>query len=795
MEKERQQRAKSFLKHKIPMPNLTSVIVRDKSSGMYQLLTQGTADIVLDNCIDYWNGSTLCVLTELDRKRILDFYHRNSMAAYCTAFSYKPVSHSVANHLEDEYIELVGMPNRLLQRLSDLDTLSGDGPQPMSRSFSMDSLMDDESLGFVDDVSGYYEAQKNQTFIGMAALQYQARQDFIQLIEKLEMACIRFVHFSKENELRSRVFSEKMGLEAGWNCHISLLNDETSVQEGPGSGQGSLVLGCRSAESTSQDPLDLQPSTERKVSDDVNPSRSHSAPCVIAVDEVQVKFDVPPSELKVEDGGSEVFEIGSGDSGTENVKPHTEKSDCSVKLKTRSSNHPRSGKSGKGDAEEADDEDEEEVAVRKRLLPSRHSSLSSSSSSSSSSEEELDHQSDSRYTSSYVTEYTDDSLTGALDNRAQLPRGIDEIRPHLEKVDNVPLLVNLFTDCTPPATQEMMKILQENGEVVLCVGSSLNMSNTPLFLQADCSIAVEPPYPQLCACKAAVTEQWNEQSPSPTELASRLLALPCALAFQREDNVSILQLIAEARHHTVSLRNCFYLLLCCQLCIILSFVLALAFLLPPPLRPPHLLWLLLFALPLLAVTLMGNPVDPKIMGTITNKNKQHVNKQMVIQFLLQFSLRFVPSIIVCLICFGVTLYSYCQNTAPVTCHLYVASISAHNVTYSDWDEKFSGGLIMAQNIFHLYSLFFFVVISMSLVHWLDHIWHRVPFTNKLWTATSAVLLLVQIVFCVSDVSVRSQHTPIPMPVADVHPAVWVMGVVWPALIIVLNELVKCLEIK
>ena len=36
------------------------------------------------------------------------------------------------------------------------------------------------------------------------------------------------------------------------------------------------------------------------------------------------------------------------------------------------------------------------------------------------------------------------------------------------------------------ATQEMMKILQENGEVVLCVGSSLNITNTPVFLQADC---------------------------------------------------------------------------------------------------------------------------------------------------------------------------------------------------------------------------------------------------------------------------------------------------------------------
>lgn len=49
----------------------------------------------------------------------------------------------------------------------------------------------------------------------------------VQMIEQLDLSCIRFVHFSKENELRSRVFSEKMGLESGWNCHISLLSDRT----------------------------------------------------------------------------------------------------------------------------------------------------------------------------------------------------------------------------------------------------------------------------------------------------------------------------------------------------------------------------------------------------------------------------------------------------------------------------------------------------------------------------------------------------------------------------------------
>ena len=39
-------------------------------AGMCQLLTQGTADIVLDSCSDYWDGTTLRTLTDLDRSVI-----------------------------------------------------------------------------------------------------------------------------------------------------------------------------------------------------------------------------------------------------------------------------------------------------------------------------------------------------------------------------------------------------------------------------------------------------------------------------------------------------------------------------------------------------------------------------------------------------------------------------------------------------------------------------------------------------------------------------------------------------
>ena len=45
--------------------------------------------------------------------------------------------------------------------------------------------------------------------------------------------------------------------------------------------------------------------------------------------------------------------------------------------------------------------------------------------------------------------------------------------------------VHFYMICVS-ATCEMIAIMQEHGEVVLCVGSSLNKQNVPMFLLADC---------------------------------------------------------------------------------------------------------------------------------------------------------------------------------------------------------------------------------------------------------------------------------------------------------------------
>lgn len=206
--------------------------MREKHDGSLQLLTQGTADLVLDCCDDFWDGKDLRPLGINERKRAQDFYQRSVLTAYCTAFAYRPLRHSVYGALAGtsrENLAYLELPPESKNRMEHVEKIHCDYEKnsKLNHSISTDSLLfSDVKEEDITDVEGCFEMQCHQIFIGMVTMQYQAQNDIVQLIERLDRACIRFVHFSKENELRSRVFSEKMGLESGWNCHISLLSEE-----------------------------------------------------------------------------------------------------------------------------------------------------------------------------------------------------------------------------------------------------------------------------------------------------------------------------------------------------------------------------------------------------------------------------------------------------------------------------------------------------------------------------------------------------------------------------------------
>lgn len=61
------------------------------------------------------------------------------------------------------------------------------------------------------------------------------------------------------------------------------------------------------------------------------------------------------------------------------------------------------------------------------------------------------------------------------------------------------------------------------------------------------SLCVEPLFPQRCAMDQTNSLPRATDTCTPTQLAARLISLPCPLSFEREDNIKVIQLIMEVR--------------------------------------------------------------------------------------------------------------------------------------------------------------------------------------------------------------------------------------------------------
>ena len=79
---------------------------------------------------------------------------------------------------------------------------------------------------------------------------------------------------------------------------------------------------------------------------------------------------------------------------------------------------------------------------------------------------------------------------GDWDVKARMPHGVEAIKKHLKEVDNVPLLVSLYTDATASTTQSMVDIFRDYGEVVLTVGSGYRTQNSSVFSTSNAAVSI-----------------------------------------------------------------------------------------------------------------------------------------------------------------------------------------------------------------------------------------------------------------------------------------------------------------
>lgn len=314
---------------------------------------------------------------------------------------------------------------------------------------------------------------------------------------------------------------------------------------------------------------------------------------------------------------------------------------------------------------------------------------------------------------------------------------------HIENVDNVPLLVSLFTDCSPEATKEMLAIMQRYGEIVVCLGSSASNSNSEIFLQADCSIAMEPLYPQVCQNFPAYTESNiynNKQSLnksvsrtnllmklprkavtiSPIYISRMLNSLACSISVCRDDPISMVSLIDLSRRFSTGLWNFVQFWVCCAVTFTILNTLCTCICLPPMLTPPMLIYLMCFFTCSLSLSLVRIEQDALTMHRAAGKKQTTINSRFFVFILWSYGCKFVPVMLI-------LFFTYCITLS-------------HPFEIFEMEEKnFEMDLQMARNFIFFGVVLHLIVVSESFVHRDYSVWRKNPFTNVCWLTTVVLL--------------------------------------------------------
>ena len=369
------------------------------------------------------------------------------------------------------------------------------------------------------------------------------------------------------------------------------------------------------------------------------------------------------------------------------------------------------------------------------------------------------------------------------DMKAKLPKGVDTIRAHIEHVDDVPLHVSLFAECEPYSVREMMRIFQEHGEVVCCVGSSLNALNVETFAMADISISVDP----LHISRNRASDKENKKCPlSPLAVASGFNSCPCALTLGIETSLyTITQIIREARTLTWNARQGFTFYVGAQMGLCATILLSYCFLQAPIYMGYQLIFVNWIILPLISVSFLFTPHLSDVMTSMPVKNTDHLKdlSRFVVYIVIRFMI--IPAFLI-VVTFGFVLChleSLLLNTAssgsevanPGTCF---------GTFWSRFDQIDRSALLFSQNfVLYLYVVYM-LFISATFLFRCDSVLKQPPFKNRTWITMSVVTLLCQAAFyatsCIGT----------PFSLGDVPYWIYVLNVVGLLLLVPVQEAVK-----
>lgn len=353
----------------------------------------------------------------------------------------------------------------------------------------------------------------------------------------------------------------------------------------------------------------------------------------------------------------------------------------------------------------------------------------------------------------------------------------------------------------------MIRIFQENGEVVCCIGSSLNFANTTSFASADFAIALEPFHIRHSFKSAANHSPSNPTSSNATSMSSialasstsnfnflpsssatyshfafalgaSLISLPCALTMHSESSPYVLtQIIKEARNYEAHAKQVFVFSLVFHGSMVVLNLLSMSFMHPMIFVGFQQLWLQWLVIPLLSLPFLfcheipesmkmmpGNLHTPNSNHSLfVGKNKDHLNDLLVTARF--HALRCVPIIgmtfalfLLCAIAciftdFCCRLINYFFAITNSQRHLRTTAFPLFASTLWISNQEAAMSVLCAQSLSMFFFVYYQLMASASFMYRTQPIWCISPLKNKLWVALSLIMyicrgvLKVNIAYC------------------------------------------------
>jgi hypothetical protein len=431
---------------------------------------------------------------------------------------------------------------------------------------------------------------------------------------------------------------------------------------------------------------------------------------------------------------------------------------------------------------------------------------------------------------------------------SKLPVGVSSVRDHLVEVDNVPLLVSLFADSDTASICEMLRIYQENGEVIFCMGSSLKPANALAFLQANVAASFNPTPRESCAFSGGVNmrhKQHNASSRSGSDDATKknsskhayeqsfefalsvaLTSLPTALQFPACAKLTDFKVLIHQARGFVQNAKLAAWFACANFAALFCLMATSTMLDMPPLFTGYqLLWLIWLVIPALSLALLSQPYTHDIEKRLSAKNGVHLDTRC--RYVVYFALRFLPSCAFIMVLFAMLLNAAVPDAHDWTREYYWRGVRASAADGVRWTGAARADLRETLAFIQHYCLFVWVYI----MAWLSFSFttrnftpfgavHRClrccfarcrrccgrnacsrldirrassPCRNGTWLAVCAACCLVQLLIFLCSVrfDVRS------VPFVDAVPALWwsVPALAWPAVTLLVDDICKYHDFK